>query len=254
MENNSVSQTSPDSPIVYQPDSFKPGRSALVLLGAIGALIAGLVVSGIGAVVAVHGDVGILRTNMVVAAVGMQGVMDLFVVIFLLLTLPWLAQTSLRGLGFWMPDARTIGIAILGAVAMIVVVNGSGTIIDTLLHSKHQQQAIQLFLSERNTGARVFLAFLAVIIAPFAEELTFRVFIFNAVRRWQPFWIAATVSGILFGLAHTDLYALVPLLFGGIILCFVYTRSKNAFASMITHALFNGVTVALLFFVPSMSK
>ncbi len=47
------------------------------------------------------------------------------------------------------------------------------------------------------------------------------------------------LSGVLFGIAHGDLYAALPLALGGIVLCAVYYRTRNAFASMISHALFN---------------
>jgi hypothetical protein len=97
-------------------------------------------------------------------------------------------------------------------------------------------------------------ALLAVVIAPVAEELTFRVFIFNVGLRYASFWPAAIVSGVLFSLAHADKFAFVPLALGGIILCGVYYRSRNAFASMITHGIFNGLSVVLLFFGPASLK
>ncbi len=249
-----ASQISPDSPIAYRPNSFAAARTVIVLLAGIGVVIVAVLLSVIMTLVAVHGDVVLIKTNAVITAVGMQGIIDIAVVIFLLLVLPWLADMPLSALGFKPPDARVIGIALLGAIAMIVVVNGTGALIDTLLHTKHQQAAIQLFLAERNMGVKILFAVLAVIVAPIAEEMAFRVFVFNAVRRYQPFLLAALVSGVLFGAAHADKFAFIPLVFGGMILCTVYSRSKNAFASMITHGIFNGVSVALLFVAPNLAK
>ena len=48
-------------------------------------------------------------------------------------------------------------------------------------------------------------ALLALGIAgPFGEELLFRGFIFRQLRRWAgaPFWLAALISSLLFGLGH----------------------------------------------------
>ncbi|HXM08008.1 MAG TPA: CPBP family intramembrane glutamic endopeptidase, partial [Candidatus Acidoferrum sp.] len=58
------------------------------------------------------------------------------------------------------------------------------------------------------------------------------------------------ISAILFGLAHGDAFAAIPLALGGIVLCAVYYRTRNAFASMISHGLFNGLSLAGLLFAP----
>lgn len=183
-----------------------------------------------------------------------QGAMDLAAAAFLLLTLPAIAVRPLSALGFRTPSGAQIATAFFGAIAMIVLVNGFGSLIDAMLHHVHEQTAIKLFLGIRDPRVKFGFVFLAVIVAPIAEEMVFRVFLFNAIRRYGGFWIGAIVSGILFGLAHMDEYALLPLALGGVVLCWVYAKSRNAFASMITHALFNGVSVALLFIAPQLVK
>jgi membrane protease YdiL (CAAX protease family) len=52
-------------------------------------------------------------------------------------------------------------------------------------------------------------------------------------------------------MAHGDLYAAVPLALGGIILCFVYYRTRNAWASVVTHGTFNSLSVLAILFAPS---
>ncbi|MBV9149448.1 MAG: CPBP family intramembrane metalloprotease, partial [Candidatus Eremiobacteraeota bacterium] len=61
---------------------------------------------------------------------------------------------------------------------------------------------------------------------------------------------SAVVSGALFAVAHQDPFLMIPLAAGGIILCYVYVRTGNAWMSMITHACFNGFTLAVLFIAP----
>jgi membrane protease YdiL (CAAX protease family) len=89
-------------------------------------------------------------------------------------------------------------------------------------------------------------AVLAVVVAPFVEELTFRGFLFNTIRRYAPVWAAAAISGIVFGLSHGSLTAFVPLAGSGIVLAYVYELTGSLPASMLTHALFNAINVALL--------
>lgn len=219
-------------------------------------LIAGflLAASGIGAVLIYHGDMAGIRQNLIPLSVAGQCVVDAGVVLYLIFALPPLAKTGLRNFGFTRPGAAQIGIGLAGAVLMIIVVNGLGSLIDAALHTKHQQQVIQLFMQEKNPLVKAWFAALAVVIAPVAEEFAFRIFIFNAIRVPAGFWTGAVVSGIAFGIAHMDPYAFVPLVFGGMILCGVYLRSQNAWSSMITHATFNAVSVAALFLFPNAVK
>lgn len=212
------------------------------------------VVAIIAYLVAHHGDIASLQRQPIPFALAIQVVIDLIAVVYLVIVLPALGNTTLQGLGFRVPTVQQIGVALAGAVVMIVVVNGLGTLIDAVTHARHEQEAIRLFVSVRDPAVKAGFAALAVIIAPLAEEFAFRVFIFNAIRRHGGFWIAAIVSGIFFGAAHADKYAFVPLIFGGIILCAVYARTRNAWMSMITHGLFNAVSVIALYFAPQFAK
>lgn len=253
MENSSLSQTLPDSPIVFGPNAFRPGITVLALLGLL-VLVFAIGFVAIFAYLAAHGLNLMSVARDVPFALTLQVLIDLCVVIYLVLVLPPLADTSLKDLGFRVPTSRDIGVALLGALAMVVVVNGLGTIIDKLLHTRHEQEAIKLFLSVHDPLVKAGFAGLAVIVAPLAEEFAFRVFIFNAARRYWPFWIAALVSGVCFGAAHWDKYAFLPLILGGVILCAVYARTRNAWMSMITHGVFNAVSVVALYFAPQLTK
>jgi membrane protease YdiL (CAAX protease family) len=253
VENSSPSQILPDSPIVSGPNAFRPGFTLLALLGMV-ALAFGIGVVAVVAYLLSHGFSITRVARDVPFALALQVLIDICVVIYLVLVLPPLTNSTLKDLGFRVPTAREIGIALLGALAMVVVVNGIGTIIDKALHTKHEQEAIKLFLSVHDPVVKAGFAALAVIVAPIAEEFAFRVFIYNAVRRYAAFWIAALVSGVCFGAAHGDKYAFVPLIFGGVILCAVYARTRNAWMSMITHGVFNAVSVVALYFAPQLTK
>ena len=252
MENSSPSQTSLDSPIALAPDAFPAGPSIAALLGLIGLSVVVAVVSII-AYIAAHHGIASVKNVPISFLLSVQVVMDLCWVAYLVVVLPALSKRPLRDLGFRTPTLNQIGIALAGAVIMIVVVNGLGSLIDAALHTKHQQEAIKLFLSVRDPLTKAGFALLACVVAPIAEEMTFRVFIFNALRS-RGFWPAAIVSGIFFGLAHLDKYAFVPLILGGIVLCGVYARSRNAWMSMITHACFNAVSLIALYAAPQLTK
>ena len=135
---------------------------------------------------------------------------------------------------------------------MVAVANGSEWLINFSSKNQHFQDVVQMFKHLHDPGTiLIFIAF-AVIFAPFVEETIFRIFFFNLGMRYGGFWGGAILSGILFGIAHGDPYAAVPLALGGIVLCAVYYRTRNAYASMISHALFNGLAIVLLLAFPAL--
>ena len=201
-------------------------------------------------VVGHRGDVGVLFHMSIRFQAALQLAIDAIIIAYLAVLVPALARTNLRALGFRTPTAGEIAVALVGAIVMIVVVNLSGSAILTAAHAKQQEAAVRLFLHIHDPITRWLFVVLGVVVGPIAEEFAFRIFIFNAFRKYWHFWVAAIVSGILFGAAHLDVYALVPLALGGIILAYVYSRTRNAWMSMITHGCFNGVSFVALYVAP----
>ncbi|MEA2786800.1 MAG: protease family protein [Candidatus Eremiobacteraeota bacterium] len=162
--------------------------------------------------------------------------------------LPLLAGRSWAQLGLRAPRLRDLAFAAVGAVAMVAATVAAGAAEQAIFHLKPDEVQVQMLRSARGSMIGMFV-FFACIAAPFVEELTFRGFIFNALRRYFPVWAAALASAILFGLAHWqpgNAGAIIPLAAAGTILALVYYRTGSLVASMFTHALFNSVTVVLV--------
>jgi membrane protease YdiL (CAAX protease family) len=246
--NDSPSPTSPSWPTRWPKDSFTGFwtwaiafcLTALFATGFIITLLKGSSVS-----------YSSITPLLLYASLALQGVLEGAFVVVIILLLPRLSKFSLRELGFRAPTWSTIGVALLGSVAMVVVANGLASLIGQVLHVQHQQDVVELFKHLHDPTAIWVFAFFAIVFAPIAEETFFRLFFFNLGMRYGGFWIGAIVSGILFGMAHGDLYAAAPLALGGMILCYVYYRTRNAWASMMTHCLFNALSIAALLFAPA---
>lgn len=241
MENSSISSSTPPLPTNSTRTKVPIGPTVIAALGMILVLFAGGMV-GFFATGGAH-DVRHLTIT--------QGlVIQLYAELPLVPYLLWfMAKFWKRGpaeLGFRVPTAQETGIALLGAVAMIVIVQGLSAIIQTAAHVQHTQAPVQLLKAIRNPATLTFFVLFAVIIAPVIEETAFRVFLFNAAHSYWRFWPAAALSGLFFGLAHADPYAFFPLVIGGIVLCKVYDTTKNAWMSMISHGIFNGTTIVAL--------
>ena len=238
--NDSTSATSPVWPTRWPKNSFKGIWTWLIAI-----FIAGLFVAVFFFSVKnpPPENVTPLEVDFVL---GIQLVIDALLVVLVLATLPSLSKFTLRQLGFRRPDFATIGIALIGFVAMFAVANGSAWLIDFYSGRTHPQDIVQMFKHLHDPLTIGIFAAFAVIFAPFTEETLFRVFFFNLGMRYGGFWAGAILSGVLFGIAHGDPYAAVPLALGGIVLCGVYYRTRNAYASMISHALFNAVSIVTL--------
>jgi membrane protease YdiL (CAAX protease family) len=164
----------------------------------------------------------------------------------LLTALPWLARRSLRDLGLRALTPRTLGAGLLGAVAMYAVTIGVANLEYAFTHEKPEETAISLFTSSHDPALLVSFTILAAVAAPFMEEFVYRGFLFNALLRYLPVWGAAVTSGLIFGISHGSLSAFLPLAGSGIVLAYVYYRTGSLTASMLTHATFNLINVALL--------
>jgi uncharacterized protein len=105
-----------------------------------------------------------------------------------------------------------------------------------------------------STAALVGAAIFVCVVAPIAEEFFFRGFIFGALRRWHIHvagrdigtWVAAVLTGILFGLAHTGSAAsqyLIPLGFLGFVLCLVRWKTRSLYPCMALHSVNNSLAL-----------
>jgi membrane protease YdiL (CAAX protease family) len=86
----------------------------------------------------------------------------------------------------------------------------------------------------------------ASIAAPLFEEIMFRGFLLPSLTRYLPVWSAIVASSLVFSLAHLNLSEVLPLTILGIILGFVYTRSRNLLSNILLHSLWNGGTLLSL--------
>ncbi|MEL6495186.1 MAG: CPBP family glutamic-type intramembrane protease [Cyanobacteria bacterium J06623_7] len=91
----------------------------------------------------------------------------------------------------------------------------------------------------------------ASIAAPVFEEIMFRGFLLPSLTRYTSINGAIIISGFIFAIAHLSLSEVLPLATLGIILGFVYTRSRNLLAPMLLHCLWNSGTLVSLFVLGS---
>lgn len=106
---------------------------------------------------------------------------------------------------------------------------------------------LQTVLEEQDSVALILFFLTAAVAAPLFEELLFRGFLLPSLTRYVPVWGAIALSSLIFATAHLSLSEVLPLTVLGMVLGFVYTRSRNLLAPMLLHSAWNSATMAGLF-------
>jgi uncharacterized protein len=163
------------------------------------------------------------------------------------------AHARAADFGFRLIRVRTAAIAVVTAGIGYYVV----TAVWASLIKFHGSDKLPSELGvSRSTAALVGAAMFVCVVAPITEEFFFRGFIFGALRRWHVvvagrnigIWLAAIVTGILFGLAHTGSASpqyLVPLGFLGFVLCLVRWKTGSLYPCMALHSINNSLALGV---------
>lgn len=221
----------------------------------------GDIARAVGVVIAIF--IPILFVVMLAAVLifGPEGIYDQMVILVLLLGLvlegalflgAWLFSVSKYRCGWGAFGFRSFDIKralILVAVVLIasIAINFLYEWILTTFGVEHLQP--MPFPPEYTQGAVniALLSLLAVGVAPFVEEAFFRGFVFSGVGKRFGYGWGAVLSALLFALAHFQLGALVPIFLLGLLLAWLYWRTRSLWACILTHLAYN--SIALLFMI-----
>jgi membrane protease YdiL (CAAX protease family) len=118
-----------------------------------------------------------------------------------------------------------------------------GRVWDALVHvDAKDDRPLKALGADKGTAALVAVCVLVTVIAPIAEEVLFRGYCFTALRSWRGPWLAAVLTGLVFGAIHagsTPAAFLVPLAVLGFLLCVLRWRTESLLPCIAVHALNN---------------
>jgi len=157
---------------------------------------------------------------------------------------------SWMGLSNFHPG-RTVGVALLALLVTLPIVFAAAAAFNRLVLEPSwpdlgAQEAVKLFMTSSDLSLRVALIVSAVIVAPLAEELLFRGFLYPAIKRFTDPVFAMLCSGLLFAAVHNNLPALIPLFILGIAFAAVYEYSGSLWTPIWMHAMFNFSSILLM--------
>jgi sodium transport system permease protein len=166
----------------------------------------------------------------------------------------FLAPTLLLVLGFGFAFRRTLSIrrppwpgllaaALIGSSAWAVA---AGLLIRLLPPPESLVRALEQVLLLDGAPVPLWLVWLVIAVTPaLCEELFFRGFVLSGLRRLG-LWPAILTCALLFGVAHSSVYRLIPTFFIGILLSWLVWRTGSVWTGVVAHALNNGIAATLV--------
>ncbi len=145
---------------------------------------------------------------------------------------------------------REVGMRKMNPVTVVplVLMGLSFNILTSLVLALVPQEAMESYSESSSlifTGSTASIVIATVIMAPIVEEIVFRGLIYTRLKKGMPAIVAVILSSAFFGLAHGQwLWMLYTAVFG-MVLVWVYERTKSLFASMLLHFGYNLCSVLL---------
>lgn len=232
----------PDGPA---PASVRPawrpsGVASAFLIGLSGTLLGALLVGTVAVIFGAHSSNLPSGVNVLLTVVQDVAFVGAAVFIASRVARPAAWQFGLRGTRFW----PAVGWIVVAFVAFAALSQLYTLVVDVGPQEKLPEQ----LGADGGTLALVLAAVLVTIIAPIAEELFFRGFVFGSLRNWHGTAVAAGLTGLLFGAIHAGSapsakYLPILAIFG-VVLCLLYARTRSLYPCIVLHSINNCVAFA----------
>lgn len=171
--------------------------------------------------------------------------------------IPWLIRryrTSRKDIGLTrLPTWMDILLSPAGFVVYLLV---SSVIVYTagrILPNFNPEQAQNVGFQNLANHFEYFLAFLTlVVIAPLAEEILMRGYLYGKLRKFVPVWLAMIITSALFGVLHGQWNVGVDVFALSLVLCSLREVTGSIWAGVLLHMAKNGLAFYLLFVNPAL--
>jgi CAAX protease family protein len=148
--------------------------------------------------------------------------------------------------GFLSPPLwRALLLALLVAMAVLPIAWSLGQLSAKIMNAVHVQPVVQppvqMLQSAVSLPTKLLIGLLAILVAPFVEELVFRGLIYPTLKQNGYPNLALWGTSLLFAAIHNNLMILLPLTFLAVVLTLLYETTDNLLAPILTHSIFNFV-------------
>lgn len=183
------------------------------------------------------------------------GVQFVATILFVYLFAVLFKQGKWRDLGLRRARLADIGLyGILGGILLIIMVLIMGLVLKYFQPDLQPQSIEEMLRSAGQLRDFLVLTATATILAPIAEEIFYRGMVYPLFRKYLGTSWGAVGAGLIFGLAHFDLWRAIPLAIGGAVLCYIYEKTGSILVSMVAHGIWNGIVCILIYFSLSLGN
>jgi membrane protease YdiL (CAAX protease family) len=114
------------------------------------------------------------------------------------------------------------------------------------------QQSQEIGFQNLSGYSQYLLAFITlVIVAPIAEEVLFRGYLYGKLRKHAPIWLGALITSALFAVAHGQWNVAVDTFALSLVMCSLREITGSIWAGTLLHMMKNGLAFYFLFINPS---
>ncbi len=169
---------------------------------------------------------------------------------------PWVIKkyrTTKEDVGLQrLPSWTELGLAPAGLIVYFITSALVTYMITLLVSGFDPAQTQNVGFEQLGQRYEYILAFVTlVIIAPIAEEILFRGYLYGKLKKYSPRWVAIIVTSALFGFAHGQWNVAIDTFILSLFLCALRDITGSLWPSIILHMLKNGIAYYFLFVNPT---
>lgn len=179
------------------------------------------------------------------------------VTLVLVIGLPWLVKkhyTTRQDIGLTrLPSWMDILVTPAGLIVYLIVSSLLILLATNVLPGFDVSQPQDTGFDQLGLRYEYVLAFLTlVVIAPVAEEILFRGYLYGKLKKFVPVWLAIMATSILFGLVHGAWNLAIDTFALSVVLCLLREVTGSIWAPILLHMTKNGIAFYLLFINPTL--
>ena len=137
---------------------------------------------------------------------------------------------------------------------LILVLIVSMLSLDAIGYKPPTQPVFDMFFEEKRNSVILFLTIFVSILGPIIEEIFFRGFLYNAVKKRFGVLLGVLLSGALFSMLHTNIVGFLPIMILGVLMAFLYETTGSLIAPIAVHIVHNSIIVGFVLFIKELLK
>jgi len=132
---------------------------------------------------------------------------------------------------------------------LIIVIGGLSYLVQLTQYEPPPHPLVDIFVVEEKTNPTLIYCsiILACTIGPIIEEIFFRGFCYNAIKKKWGVRAAMIITAAFFAIIHQSTFSFVPIFMLGIILAYLYERRGTLIPSITLHVLHNSLFIGYFF-------